>query len=334
VKVYSGNKDGRIVFTSKTNVFHNTINPHWDYHEYSPIYHHNRELLFVFELWDSDTFTADDFLGQYEVAVTPEWHEWNKTKTESLQTRSGFRDHVKGDITFKLTYTKDDFSHTQVSYKYHSHTFTGLARALSAGEEARSYATYQISLHHVQDIFKDDERKKWNEKYDAAIKIFNSPVIRTTIVTQHNHLYSEVSVSKFGKLNGSTDLLLLLNHGIIGGKPRYFTYAITGNTWFFSETGAAFFVDFTSKHAMHACAQEYVYYAGEFAIIPDQHGKNFRLCIDNNSGTYGPKKEYLSKLRLLFQLNFPGLHVEVNDYHEPSLKKYKSYIESGKLEFE
>jgi len=28
------------------------------------------------------------------------------------------------------------------------------------------------------------------------------------------------------------------------------------------------------------------------------------------------------------ELNFPGLEVEANDYHNPSLKEYKAYVEN------
>jgi len=308
------------------------LNPKWNHHVHWPVYQKSDKLVFYFEVWDKDSMTPDDFLGQCEVTVTKDWVGWGQMITENLQIRPGYKEllGIKGTLSFRLTYCPGDFSKTEVPWKYHNHKFTGLARAISAGEDVRGYATYEIGLHHIQDVFDDKDRKHWNETYDAAIKIFSSNVIKSTIQTQHNHLYSAISVTQSGLIKNGKDLLKLLKNGVKGGKPRFFTYAIT-NAWYFSETGAAFFVDFTSKHAMHAAAQDHVYYAGEFALIPDKQG-TYRLCIDNNSGTYGPKKEMLPKLKLLMELNFPDLLVEANDYHSADLQKYKKYCETGKKE--
>jgi hypothetical protein len=45
-------------------------------------------------------------------------------------------------------------------------------------------------------------------------------------------------------------------------KPAVYTYIIDEDTFRFSETGAAFFVDFASKHALHSSCAETVRYAG------------------------------------------------------------------------
>ena len=57
----------------------------------------------------------------------------------------------------------------------------------------------------------------------------------------------------------------LFKHGIRGGQRRYFTYCLLGDSLRCSETGAAFFNDMMSKHAMHANGEEEVLYAGEAA---------------------------------------------------------------------
>jgi hypothetical protein len=229
-------------------------------------------------------------------------------------------------LKFRISYRPGDFSKTAVPYKFHRHAFTGLARALGSGEDLRSYGTYEIALYHVRDVFLPEDAKHWNEAYESAKKIFGSPMVRSTVITQHNHLYSQVSITRFGLLHGGQDLLKLLKNGILGGKPRFFTYAIRDDIWYFSETGASFFTDFTSKHAMHACASETVWFAGEFVIVKKNDNGEYKLVIDNNSGTYAPVEKNLPKLKTLLTLNFPGLEVETLDYHSPQLKLYKEYV--------
>ena len=102
-----------------------------------------------------------------------------------------------------------------------------------------------------------------------------------------------------GKLHDGPDFLRIIkyvsvlpkmpltpSHGYHNGKRPFFTYAIIeeDNKVFkmkFSETGASFFKDFFSKHAMHAGAKEEVVYSGEFHIQKDSKGHHW-LVIDNN----------------------------------------------------
>ncbi len=53
-------------------------------------------------------------------------------------------------------------------------------------------------------------------------------------------------------------------------KPAVYTYIVASDddTFRFSETGAAFFVDFASKHALHSNCAETVRYSGEFHPRP------------------------------------------------------------------
>jgi hypothetical protein len=85
----------------------------------------------------------------------------------------------------------------------------------------------------------------------------------------------------------------------------------------FSETGAAFLVDFASKHALHSKCAEEIRYSGEFHPRPKKGWKvwgdegekevegEWELWIDNNSGTYAPDKELLKTLKSLLEYNFP-----------------------------
>lgn len=86
--------------------------------------------------------------------------------------------------------------------------------------------------------------------------------------------------------------------------------------------------DMISKHAMHAnCARE-VIYAGEFHVQRTPDGNNYKLIIDNNSGTFAPSLDDLPLLEQLFRRNFPGLIVEAYDRNSPVLKNYVETIKA------
>jgi len=184
------------------------------------------------------------FLGQCEVLLKPNSPIFGKGQNLILKPRNDIHDSivVHGSLNFLVSYYPGEFQH-KISYKYHNHAFTGLVRSMGTHESVRVYATYQIKLKYIPEIF-DEIWQPWNRKYEAANKIFGSAVIKSTVVTQHRLLYSEMSVAGSGVLGTGEDLLKLLHHGIIDGKPRIFTYAITDDTWFFSETGATFFCRF------------------------------------------------------------------------------------------
>ena len=75
---------------------------------------------------------------------------------------------------------------------------------------------------------------------------------------------------------------------------------------------------------MHANAERVVRYAGEFHVQKTQSG--WKLVIDNNSGTYAPRKSDLPALRDLFRRNFPDMEVECLDFLDPQLAQYKEKI--------
>ena len=115
-------------------------------------------------------------------------------------------------------------------------------------------------------------------------------------------------------------------------KPAVYTYvvAVEDDSFRFSETGAAFFVDFASKHALHANCAPAVRYSGEFHPRPAGGWENFadgtpddavrwELVIDNNSGTYSPDPLMLPDLKELLEYNFPGFTVHAWDRNDPRL---------------
>ncbi|KIJ95677.1 hypothetical protein K443DRAFT_682813 [Laccaria amethystina LaAM-08-1] len=115
-------------------------------------------------------------------------------------------------------------------------------------------------------------------------------------------------------------------------KPAVDTYIISAedDSFRFSETGAAFFVNFASKHALHSNCAEVVRYSGEFHLPPEGGWQNFsdstpddavkwEFMIDNNSGTYATDKMLLPEVKELFEFNYPGLVVHALDREDERL---------------
>lgn len=95
-------------------------------------------------------------------------------------------------------------------------------------------------------------------------RIFRSNVLLSGVRTQHATLYAtHLGKSRLGVLQDAADFFALFNGGMRGGQRRYFTYSLMPDSLRCSETGAGFFTDFMSKHAMHAGGAEEVLFAGE-----------------------------------------------------------------------
>lgn len=181
----------------------------------------------------------------------------------------------------------------------------------------------------------------WNRKYKAAQTIFQGPTsvaVRSTIQAGHRMLYARSTTNSFGVIKGSQDIVDILHGGKVNSgadhrvKPAVYTYIISADddSFRFSETGAAFFVDFASKHALHANCAEAVRYSGEFHPRPEGGWENFsddipddqikwELVLDNNSGTYAPDPMMLAELKELFEYNFPEFKIWTFDFNDPRL---------------
>lgn len=205
--------------------------------------------------------------------------------------------------------------------------FAAVITGTKDAENAAVFSTYRLSMHHIPEAF-GDQWNSWNRTYAAAITIFGdglkSTTVRSGIHKQHHYLYAKKggAVSKV-VVNSGHALLRLLNYGVRGGCRRYFTYVLLNDEMRFSETGAATMKDFFSKHAMHCNALRTLRYAGEFCFQQSPRTGAWRLCIDNNSGTYGPSLDHLPALQRAMQANFPDLPVEVFGYSDPRLPLYK-----------
>jgi hypothetical protein len=77
------------------------------------------------------------------------------------------------------------------------------------------------------------------------------------------HWHEDISSEPGSRPNTSTGGRVPSNAEFVQRiKPAVYTYIIDDDTFRFSETGAAFFVDFASKHALHSSCAETVRYAG------------------------------------------------------------------------
>lgn len=214
--------------------------------------------------------------------------------------------------------------------------------------DQRLYSTWKISLKGVPRYF-GNTVQGWNHKYHAAQTIFgtstSSYTVRQTIRAGHRLLYARSTRNGSGTLETLLEVFELLHSGgqrtigsrVLDGhrvKPAVYTYviAVEDDSFRFSETGAAFFVDFASKHALHANCAEVVRYSGEFHPRPRGGWANFsdqtadgniewELVIDNNSGTYAPDKNLLSVLQSCLAFNFPQFTIIALDREDPALKE-------------
>jgi hypothetical protein len=203
-------------------------------------------------------------------------------------------------------------------------------------------------LKHVRQHF-NDQKQHWNEGYKAAQTIFKGPQsipVRTGVRAAHDLLYSRSSANGFGVVDSPADILSILHGGGASRpnqqqsevqtalahrvRPAIYTYVIStaDDSFRFSETGAAFLVDFASKHALHSRCAQSVWYSGEFHPRPKGGWEKFsddmsdadvewELYIDNNSGTYAPNKAQLPQLQKLMEYNFPGFTIRALDREDP-----------------
>jgi len=198
-------------------------------------------------------------------------------------------------------------------------------------------------------LFFGDRVQPWNRNYKAAQTIFQGPTsiaVRSSIQAGHHMLYARSTTNGFGVIDNPSQVFQILHsgasrpHSDSGSqfahriKPAVYTYIISvdDNSFRFSETGAAFFVDFASKHALHSNCAEAVCYSGEFHPRPAGGWDNFsdnipddqvkwEVVIDNNSGTYSPDPLILPDLKRLLEFNFPGIGIYALSYQDPELVK-------------
>ncbi|KAF5393056.1 hypothetical protein D9757_001188 [Collybiopsis confluens] len=326
------------------------------------------------EVLDKDVGAPiDDFIGKFKTSVAAGAKELEIEGPLFRRDRGTF--WLKVDSTPSADPAEPRYLFDgPIRYSRH---FSPTIGRLTNLDDTRLYSTWKIYLVGVSLYFKD-VYQYWNHDYKAAQSIFGtgptSLAIRTGIQAGHRLLYSRSTSNGFGIIASSVDVLKILHSdrpnpkGIVGTdeeylerrsevgastsstsiqnpyahrvKPAVYTYIISAedDSLRFSETGAAFFVDFASKHALHTNCSERVRYSGEFHPRPRakdaswvgwdsfddtiQDGScDWEILIDNNSGTYSPDKAVLPTLQALLEYNFPGFGVKALDREDEELKK-------------
>ncbi|VDC07237.1 unnamed protein product [Peniophora sp. CBMAI 1063] len=296
-------------------------------------------------VYDKDNGRLDDVIGTFHTTINPGAKECEIEGTITGRTKGTFWLKIESrepadNIQHCPPYTFDG----PIRYSRH---FSPTVGRLTAVNDERLYSTWKVSLKAVPAFF-DHTFQEWNHDYSAAKTIFgtgpSSFAVRSSIKTGHSLLYARSTRNGFGTIQTAKDVTdLLCGGGRSSGprelakhrvKPAVYTYVIApeDETFRFSETGAAFFVDFASKHALHANCSEKVYYSGEFHPRPKGGWASFsddtpddqvewELVIDNNSGTYSPDKEMLPALQACLSYNFPWFTVLALDHEDPALKE-------------
>ncbi|KAF9075397.1 hypothetical protein BDP27DRAFT_1380640 [Rhodocollybia butyracea] len=303
---------------------------------------------------DTDAPRHDDYIGKF------------KTSIDAGVKEGTFRLEIETTPSIDPAEPRYLFD-GPIRYSRH---FSPTVGRLTNLDDARLYSTWKMYLVGVP-IYFGDVFQHWNVDYKAAQSIFGSGptslTIRASIHAGHKMLYARSTSNGFGIIESAEDVMRLfederpsnpdkdqletkeevdttvvptkeslVTHRI---KPAVYTYIISGedDSLRFSETGAAFFVDFASKHALHANCAEQVRYSGELHLRPrakdgswcgwqgfddsmPDASVNWEVLIDNNSGTYSPDKAMLPTLKALIDRNFPGLGVLALDREDEELK--------------
>ncbi|KAG8878267.1 hypothetical protein FRB97_002666 [Tulasnella sp. 331] len=328
--------DGKIGYTSTAQK--QTLTPQWN--EVWHVKNVPRDGVLRVKVYDKDeSYMKDDYIGDFAVTIG-EGGQSEQDITGRMGKKHGpFKINIIVSPTNQRSTLPPYTFGGPCRYSRHKSPTVGALTALDTDE--RRYATWKLYIMGIPEFFQDTHQH-WNEKYPAAQKIFGhgpvSSTIRLAIHSGHKMLYARTTANAFGVLNRAGDLLQLFKDETTKDriKPAVYTYIINDDTWRFSETGAAFFVDFVSKHALHSDVAEEVRYSGEFHWRPvvdgywggfhetnpnDDGSVQWELVIDNNSGTYCPDKNMLPKLKSLIEYNFPGLKVAALDHGDPDLKK-------------
>ncbi|KAF9905179.1 hypothetical protein EC991_001941 [Linnemannia zychae] len=345
LEAYLGDAEDPHRLSFVTGVHWNTLNPVWDA---------RWELLNVadeteLELYikDKDKMKEDTPLGK---AVLVLGAKLEGTREHVLDIiRPDGRTH--GQVIVHTTGTRSYGKSTSLSrattagpVRFSRHT-SYAAGVLTAENRKLQFYAYRFRLYHLTEIFGTDpaEYNGWNKGYSAAQKIFadgyEGSQIRQALHNQHAYLYRHGRSTMYNAVSNGSEIGALLHGERLKNNPDQdlkmvvFTYSIVPKGMYFSETGAAFFQDFMSKHAMHANRATEVMFSGEFRLFRDEHNHDdWTLMIDNNSGTYSPRKEDLPKVKKLFETNFPQLTVIVLDHEDPVLKEIRA--ETKRIEAE
>ncbi|KAG2131240.1 uncharacterized protein EDB93DRAFT_1094489 [Suillus bovinus] len=348
--------DDKVSYTSTIKV--NTLSPVWDETWMVKMVPSTATLSVVVQEVETGALVDND-IGTFQTSVNPGTRE-----VEIVGKRSGRK---KGSFWLKIESSPSAHNSRSLPYSFdgpihYSRHDSPTMGVLTNLKDTRLYSTWKIYIKGVPQLF-GDMVQRWNHDYKAAHAIFKRPTsiaVRSGIMAGHHMLYARSVSNGFGVITSADDVFKLLRGGLRRDgtsifenrvKPAVYTYVIAeeDDTFRFSETGAAFFVDFASKHALLSNCAESVVYSGEFHPRPqggwenfsdetDDSGVRWELVIDNNSGTYSPNPDMLHKVVQLLELNFTGINVVGLAQDDPELKKsvnacreYASRVKSTEL---
>ncbi|GIL43760.1 hypothetical protein Vafri_1390 [Volvox africanus] len=157
-----------------------------------------------------------------------------------------------------------------VRYRISISTLAGVITRQDQDDGFLAFAAYKLNLAGLPNFFPAGPSAHWNTSYTKACQVFGSRTLVKAVRAQHALLYQDGGQrTSRGLMRGGGDFVLLLRGGVRAKQRRYYTYVLMGDgSLCFSETGAKFFSDIMSKHAMHAGCAEGVVYAGEFCLLP------------------------------------------------------------------
>ncbi|KAH9173100.1 hypothetical protein EDB89DRAFT_2242494 [Lactarius sanguifluus] len=338
--------DREIEYTSSVQV--NTLQPVWN--ELWRLKNVPTDATLAVQVMDKDEGKTDDFVGKFETTVAPGAKEaviqgpMHRRRSGTFWLNIESREPAT-PLSEAPAYTFDGpLRYTQ----HYSPTVGQLTRV----NDARLYSTWEVRLRGVRTFF-GDVFQHWNTEYAAAQSIFGAGpgalALRGTIRTGHRTLYAQTMRDRTGPLDTPRGRArAAARHkqpraGTLSHRPAPAareTCGVHDETLRFSETGATFFVDFASKHALHANCAKRVRYSGGWAGYGDGNSDadadertHWELVIDNNSGTYAPSRDLLPAVRALLEYNFPGFAICALDREDPGLKESREACREYALRF-
>ncbi|KAF8889818.1 hypothetical protein BD779DRAFT_1519083 [Infundibulicybe gibba] len=335
--------DNKISFVS--NVKSDTLAPIWN--EMWRIKHVPTTAELQVEVLDKDEGAPhDDYVGKFKTTVSPgaKEVEIEGPLLKLRRSRGTFWIKIESKPSSdprapELPYLFDG----PIRFSRHYSPTVGLLTNL---DDARLYSTWKIYIIGVPLYFRD-RYQPWNRSYKAAQSIFQGPTslaVRSGIQAGHRMLYARTANNGFGLIENPSEIFKILHGGASRPgaqsgaqfahrvKPAVYTYIISAedDSFRFSETGAAFFVDFASKHALHSNCAEQVRYSGDDDTPDDQ--VQWELVIDNNLD-YSPDPTMLPDLKELLEQNFHGFTILALSFEDPQLKESREACRAYALKY-
>ncbi|KAG1842314.1 hypothetical protein C8R48DRAFT_737840 [Suillus tomentosus] len=331
--------DDKVSYTSSIKL--NTLSPVWDETWVVKTVPSTATLSVVVREVENGALVDND-IGVFRTTVSPGTKEVEIVGKRLGRSKGTFWLNIESSPSAQNSISLPYLFDGPIHYSRHDSPTMGVLTNL---RDTRLFSTWKIYIKGVPRFF-GDTVQRWNHDYKGAQAIFKGPTsiaVRSGIMAGHHMLYARTVSNGFGVITDADDVFKLLRGGLRRDgsnafenriKPAVYTYVIAeeDNTFRFSETGAAFFVDFASKHALHSNCAESVVYSGEFHPRPEGGWENFSDCtddsgvrwelvIDNDSGTYSPNPDLLAKVAQLLEHNFTGINVVALAEDDPELKK-------------